>query len=272
MAGLCFLLPDLIDKPLWLLGVIPDGRYMGHTLLMALVVAFVLATVKWTYGLLALCAWMPHLFFDTSGRSYNPWFYPFRHYDFTPYDYHFVLTLDNLLLTALELLAVLVAIMAIWALLWIAAQLLGRRPGTGSAGGEGMPVSDPPPAHGGALCWTARIAGTLLSASAVAILLAGKARYDSAWPTVPAALCVVVLTVCPSVAAWWSHRTGGAFCLVVCLAYALLAYEVVEEADRPWAVVLFLVVWVAAAALHLVSSWREPRTSGEPLTMPRSRA
>jgi hypothetical protein len=33
VTGFCFLLPDLMDKPLWVLEVISDGRYMGHTLL-----------------------------------------------------------------------------------------------------------------------------------------------------------------------------------------------------------------------------------------------
>ena len=92
MTAFAFLLPDLIDKPLWILGVISDGRYIGHTLLVAFLVALVFSLKKRVYGLFAICGWISHLLLDI--RGFVPWFYPFKSYDFPsvdlPWDHHLV--------------------------------------------------------------------------------------------------------------------------------------------------------------------------------------
>lgn len=77
------LLPDLVDKPLWVLGM-GSGRYVGHTLLFVFLVAIVLSIRKRIYGLSALFGGMSHLFLDSQldQQSLVPWFYPFVSYDF----------------------------------------------------------------------------------------------------------------------------------------------------------------------------------------------
>ena len=76
------LLPDLIDKPLKILGVAPCGRFIGHTLFGG-IVAFIISylwkrdkkisfTLLFTYYL--------HLLEDIP--FFMPWFYPFKNYNF----------------------------------------------------------------------------------------------------------------------------------------------------------------------------------------------
>ncbi len=79
VTGFCFLLPDLLDKPLWLLGI-SCGRFVGHTLLFVFLVAFVFFLRKRKYGLFALMGGMLHLLSDLGW--FMPWFYPFVKYDF----------------------------------------------------------------------------------------------------------------------------------------------------------------------------------------------
>ena len=79
VTGFCFLLPDLLDKPLWMLGI-SCGRFVGHTLLFVFLVAFVFSLRKRTYGLFALVGGMLHLLSDVGW--FMPWLYPFVKYDF----------------------------------------------------------------------------------------------------------------------------------------------------------------------------------------------
>jgi len=81
----CFLLPDLLDKPLWMLGI-DMGRFVGHTLLFVLLVAFVFFLRKRTYGLFALMGGVLHLLSDVR-NSIVPWLYPFKEYDFTLWEF-----------------------------------------------------------------------------------------------------------------------------------------------------------------------------------------
>jgi hypothetical protein len=73
------LLPDLVDKPLYLLGI-GEGRYVGHTLLFVCVVAAVVSLKNKMYGLSLLFGAVLHLLFDWGG--FVPWLYPFISYDF----------------------------------------------------------------------------------------------------------------------------------------------------------------------------------------------
>lgn len=73
------LLPDLVDKPLYLLGI-GDGRYVGHTLLFVCVVAAAFSLKNKIYGLSLLFGAVLHLLFDWGGL---PWLYPFVSHDFT---------------------------------------------------------------------------------------------------------------------------------------------------------------------------------------------
>jgi hypothetical protein len=76
---LCGILPDLIDKPLAVLGI-GGGRYIGHTLLFALLVVVAFLLWKRKFGLAALLGFGSHLLLDLN--SLVPWFYPFRGYQF----------------------------------------------------------------------------------------------------------------------------------------------------------------------------------------------
>jgi hypothetical protein len=111
--------------------------------------------------------------------------------------------------------------------------------------------------HGSVLCWTARIASTVLSLLAVSYVLSTRVKYDSAWDTIPSAICVFVLSVAPSLVAWWSHRFGGAFVLIVCIAYTEGASRLADRADFVHVVLPFSAVWIASGILHLVVSWKE---------------
>ena len=66
VTAFSFFLPDLIDKLLWVLEVISDSRYIGHTLLLALLEALAFTLKKKVYGLFAICGGMAHLLSDRS--------------------------------------------------------------------------------------------------------------------------------------------------------------------------------------------------------------
>ena len=110
--------------------------------------------------------------------------------------------------------------------------------------------------HGSVLCWTARIASTVLSLIAVSYILS-RAIWDSGWVVVPAAILVFVVSITPSMVAWWSHRIGGAFVLIICLLYTGTADVLAGEAAFVHIVLPFSVVWIASGILHLVVSWKE---------------
>lgn len=73
------LLPDLIDKPLYLLGI-GDGRYVGHTLLFVFLVAAAFSLRNKLYGLSVIFGAISHLLLDWGNVL---WLYPFVNYDFT---------------------------------------------------------------------------------------------------------------------------------------------------------------------------------------------
>ena len=108
VTAFSFLLPDLIDKPLWVLGVFSDGRNIGHTLLLVFLVAFAFSLKKRAYGLFAVCGGISHLLLDTSG--FMPWFYPFKSYDFPNVDYHGIVTWYNVAETLLEMALVVIVV------------------------------------------------------------------------------------------------------------------------------------------------------------------
>jgi hypothetical protein len=75
----CGILPDLVDKPLAVLGI-GGGRYIGHTLLFALLVIVVFSLWKKKFGLAACAGLTSHLLLDLN--ELIPWFYPFKNYRF----------------------------------------------------------------------------------------------------------------------------------------------------------------------------------------------
>jgi len=125
VTAFAFLVPDLIDKPLWMLGVISDGRHIGHTLLVATLVAVAFSLKKRFYGLFAICGSISHLLLDTSGLV--PWFYPFKGYDFQEVDYREVVTWHNVAGLLLELALVLIVVaVAVFLVLALSSWLKGR--------------------------------------------------------------------------------------------------------------------------------------------------
>lgn len=126
MTAFAFLLSDLIDKPLWMLGVISDGRYIGHTLLVAALVALVFSLKKRVYGLFAICGSISHLLLDI--RGFVPWFYPFKGYNFPSVDYHGIITWYAVVFTLLELVVVLAFVSAgVSLILALGSWVRGRR-------------------------------------------------------------------------------------------------------------------------------------------------
>lgn len=268
VAGFCFMLPDLIDKPLWVLGVIPDGRYMGHSLLIMILVAAVFGLARWTYGLVALFVGITHLVSDRDLHSDNPWLYPFKHYVFHPNDYQQVLTTENLaeaLMQMLVLVGIVLVVMAGYEGIVLLARRLpgaGRDPSqAGSGAGQVSAENRRSPVHGDALCWTASIAGTLFSLTAAAYILAAESDFSSSRMVIPAAACVLALTMAPSLVAWRAHRFGGAFLLVVCLAGTELAHEVLDRTTFLQQVLPFTAAWALSGVLHLAASWKEGAAS-----------
>jgi hypothetical protein len=79
VAILCGILPDMVDKPLAVLGI-GGGRFIGHTLLFAGVVIVLFTVWKRKYGLAALIGLSSHLLLDLDALV--PWFYPFKKYPF----------------------------------------------------------------------------------------------------------------------------------------------------------------------------------------------
>jgi hypothetical protein len=76
---LCGILPDIVDKPLAAMGI-GGGRFIGHTLLFAVVVTGAFFLWKRKYGLAALIGLASHFVLDLNALI--PWFYPFKQYHF----------------------------------------------------------------------------------------------------------------------------------------------------------------------------------------------
>lgn len=93
---LCGLLPDLVDKPLWALGV-GAPRYVAHTLLFLCLVTAALFLWKRAYGLAALLGLGSHLLLDWMGPGFPvPWLYPFASYPVPDHQYDPAHFLPNL--------------------------------------------------------------------------------------------------------------------------------------------------------------------------------
>ena len=126
VAAFSFILPDLVDKPLWVIGVFTDGKNIGHTLFTTFLVGLASSLRKSVYGLVALFGGMAHLLSDTSGLV--PWFYPFKTYDFPSVDWHRILTLGNLAWTMLEMAVVAIVVsMAVLLIPTLFSWVRGRR-------------------------------------------------------------------------------------------------------------------------------------------------
>jgi len=82
----CALLPDIIDKGLWALGMGPS-RYVAHTLLFLFLVSLVFFLWKRSYGLSAFLGLASHLLLDQlDGGTSVPWLYPFISYSFPEHE------------------------------------------------------------------------------------------------------------------------------------------------------------------------------------------
>jgi hypothetical protein len=132
VVAFCYLLPDLVDKPLWVFGV-GCGRYVAHTLLFVFLVALVFSLKKPVYGLLALFAGMFHLLMDVGW--FLPLFYPFIDYDFPDAKFSETFRWYQVAGLFLELVfALLLVSLGVWFLSWYAAR---RKPKLDSCGRSG---------------------------------------------------------------------------------------------------------------------------------------
>jgi len=109
IAAIASQLPDLIDKPPYILGISPSGRYIGHTLLAIFLVGFItyLITRKKIIALSISFGMFLHLIEDLP--YFIPWLYPFVNYDFPkgPFEFHYTLQLFALDMLGLMLLIIL---------------------------------------------------------------------------------------------------------------------------------------------------------------------
>lgn len=128
VTAFSFMLADLIDKPLWILGVITDGRFIAHTLLVWVLVAGAFYLVKPAYGWFSLAGGLVHRLLDRWG--FMPWFFPFKQYDWPTWDYHRVITWYNILFTVVEMVVVVVLIsMVVAAVMGILSRRRTQPPG-----------------------------------------------------------------------------------------------------------------------------------------------
>jgi hypothetical protein len=99
------ILPDIIDKPFQLLGILTYGRFIGHTLFMGLVISGISFLIfrKKLISISLLFAYWFHLLEDT--QNFVPWFYPFINYNFTAYQFGPRLTLINIIFELLGVLS-----------------------------------------------------------------------------------------------------------------------------------------------------------------------
>lgn len=95
-VGIGALLPDLIDKPLQLLGLAPNGRYTGHTLFLGAMISILAYAFKRKklISLSLFFGYAVHLIEDS--QYFVPWFFPFLNYDFIPHPFTVKLTPFNI--------------------------------------------------------------------------------------------------------------------------------------------------------------------------------
>lgn len=91
IAIFCGILPDLVDKPLGLLGI-GGGRYIGHTLLFALFVSIGFFFWRKRYSLAAIVGLGSHLLLDLPNV---PWFYPFKDYYYIHKEFDFAAVISG---------------------------------------------------------------------------------------------------------------------------------------------------------------------------------
>ena len=98
-------LPDIIDKPLQIVGISTSGRSIGHTLFMGLVVSGItlLITRKKYPAISLLFGYWVHLLEDA--QYFVSWFYPFINYDFPSYPFGPRLILSNIVFEILGVLS-----------------------------------------------------------------------------------------------------------------------------------------------------------------------
>lgn len=92
-AAIGVLIPDLLDKPLRILGLAPHSRYIGHTLL-GVALSFALAYLITKNRLISFSlsfGYFLHLLEDLP--FFIPWFYPFVDYTFPTGAFKFQYTL-----------------------------------------------------------------------------------------------------------------------------------------------------------------------------------
>lgn len=89
-AILGVILPDAIDKIFFTFGFLPCGRYLGHNLFFAPILALITfaLTKKKNFALAILFGTYLHLLQDA--REFIPWFYPLVNYPFdcVPFEVH----------------------------------------------------------------------------------------------------------------------------------------------------------------------------------------
>ncbi len=78
------LLPDLVDKAIFLLFHTGNGRFIAHTLVSVLIGFLVFQFISLRVGKSVALGMLLHLVFDLNAEV--PWFYPFVSYEFPPRD------------------------------------------------------------------------------------------------------------------------------------------------------------------------------------------
>jgi hypothetical protein len=78
------LLPDIVDKALFLIGLAPYTRFIGHTVFFGPILCLIVYSItkKREYAMAVLFGSYIHLLLDV--QRFVPWFYPLLSYDFPP--------------------------------------------------------------------------------------------------------------------------------------------------------------------------------------------
>jgi len=90
------MMPDIIDKALYFLGLTNTGRFIGHTLFLGIVITLIVHVIfrKKLLSISISFGYMLHLLEDAT--KFVPWFYPFVNYDFSAYSIGPVFTPFNI--------------------------------------------------------------------------------------------------------------------------------------------------------------------------------
>lgn len=114
-AAIASQMPDVIDKSLYLLGLTPTARYIGHTLFIAVLFGFIsyIVTKRKIFSLSIFFGMIMHLLEDLptilfDGAGLIPWFFPFVNYNFSTEPWVFGYTLFLMIMDIIGIILIII--------------------------------------------------------------------------------------------------------------------------------------------------------------------